>query len=113
MEEVKKVEKSSSDVEENKVMAAISYLGILFLIPLLAKKDSAYAQYHAKQGMILFIFEVLFSFVSMIPLIGWFVIMPIGSIISLVLLVMGLINALSGQTKPLPLIGSFADKFQI
>ena len=44
---------SSKDVEENKAMAAIGYLGILFLIPLLANKDSPFAQYHAKQGMVL------------------------------------------------------------
>ena len=36
------------DVEENKLIAAVGYLGILFLIPLLAKKDSPFAQFHAK-----------------------------------------------------------------
>lgn len=100
------------DVEENKVMAAIGYLGILFLIPLLAKKDSPFAQYHAKQGMVLFFCEVILGFVGWIPVIGWRVIAPIGSLIAFILLIIGLVNALSGKTQPLPLIGGLAEKFK-
>ncbi len=47
------------DVEENKIMAVIAYFGILCLIPLLAKKDSPYAQFHAKQGLVLFITGII------------------------------------------------------
>ena len=60
-----------SDAEQNKGMAAIAYIGILFLIPLLAKKDSEFAQYHAKQGLVLFIVDIIASFLSWIPVIGW------------------------------------------
>jgi uncharacterized membrane protein len=45
-------------IEDDKVIAAIAYLGILFLIPLLLKKNSKFAIYHARQGLVLFALEV-------------------------------------------------------
>lgn len=103
----------SKDVEENKVWAAIGYLGILFLIPLLAKKDSPYAQYHAKQGLALFIAGLIVGVASALPLIGWFLIAPIGGILLLILFIIGLINALGGKTQPLPVIGKMAEGLKI
>ncbi|MBI4032140.1 hypothetical protein HY374_00360 [Candidatus Berkelbacteria bacterium] len=99
---------SSNDVEQNKIWAVIGYLGILFLIPLLAKKDSPYAQYHAKQGMVLFLVGFIASFVIWVPLIGWA--LGIGLF---VLWLMGIINALGGKMSPVPLIGQFAEKLNI
>lgn len=102
-----------NDAEENKVLAAIAYIWILFLVPMFLKKDSAFAQYHAKQGLVLFIFELIVMFLGWVPMIGWFILAPIGSIISLILFIIGLINALSGKKQPLPLIGAYAEKLNI
>jgi len=113
-EEVKEAPKTGSkDVEENKVWAAIGYLGILFLIPLLAKKDSPYAQYHAKQGLALFLAGLIVGAASAIPFIGWFIVAPIGGIILLILFVIGLINSLGGKMQPLPVIGKMAENLKI
>ena len=101
------------DIQENKAMAAIGYLGILFLIPLLAKKDSPYAQYHAKQGMVLFIAEVIIGFLGWIPFLGWFVLVPLGSLFCFILFIIGLLNALGGKTQPLPVIGGLAEKIGV
>ena len=96
-----------------------AFLGVFltiigFLIVLLAKKDDKYAMYYAKQGLVLFIAVVIVSIVgSIIPLIGWFIILPVGNLILLILWIIGWINALSGKEKPIPLIGKFADKFNI
>ncbi len=103
---------TQEDVQENKIMALLGYLGILLLIPLLAKKDSPYAQFHAKQGLVLLIAWIGTGVIGIIPVLGW-VLAPICSIILLVFLIIGIINALSGQVKPLPLIGKYADKFNI
>lgn len=100
------------DVQQNKGMAFLAYLGILVLIPLLAKKDSPYAQFHAKQGLVLLLAWVAIGIVGAIPVIGW-VVGPIGGIFLLVLFVMGVVNSLSGKAKDLPLIGQFAHKFNI
>jgi len=101
-----------SDVEENKVIAAIGYIGILFLIPLLAKKDSAFAQYHAKQGLVLFIFEIICSVLAAIPVLGW-ILSPIGYVIGVILFIMGLVNALGGKSVPLPIIGKYGENIKI
>ena len=97
---------------EKDLIAILSYLGILFLIPMLASKDNAFAQFHAKQGLVLFIAEVATGFLGAIPILGWFVILPIGSIIWFVLSIIGIVNVLGGKQTPLPIIGKFAGKFK-
>lgn len=100
------------EVEEGKAWAAIGYLGILFLVPLLAKKDNAFALYHAKQGMVLFIAYIIVSFLAAIPFVGWVV----GVVIYLllfILFIIGLMNALSGKKKPLPVIGQYGERINI
>lgn len=103
-----------ADIEANKAMGIISYLGFLCLIPLFTKKDSAYAQFHAKQGLNLFILEIVFSIVMSVltfvfamiklPIIGMLVSMIL-SLVLLVLFIIGLINAFGGKAKELPIIG--------
>ena len=92
------------DVEDNKIMAVLAYL--IFLIPLLAAKDSPFAKYHTNQGCVLFLLAVVINIVgSIIPFIGWFLIIPIGNLLVVILAVIGIINAINGVKKPLPIIG--------
>ena len=98
------------DIEENKWIACLAYLGILFLIPLLAKKDSPYSQFHAKQGIVLFLGWIAASVINVIPILGQ-IIFVIASLFFLVLFFIGVINALSGKAKELPLIGQLGHKF--
>ena len=92
------------DIEKNKVMGLLAY--ILFFIPLLAAKDSPFARYHANQGLVLFLAAILSSVILIIPILGW-IIAPILSIVITVLAVIGIINALNGKAKELPMIGKF------
>jgi len=92
------------DAQKNKAMVVLAYL--IFLIPLLFAKDSAFAKYHTNQGFVLFLLVVAINIVgSIIPFIGWFIIIPIGNLVVLVLAVLGIINVLKGLKKPLPVIG--------
>jgi len=94
------------DIEKNKGMAILAY--IIFLIPLLAAKDSKFAMYHANQGLVLFLLALAVNVVGgIIPFIGWFIILPLGNLLVVVLAILGIINAAKGETKPLPLIGGF------
>lgn len=96
------------DEQQLKVISALGYLGILFLVPFLMFPKEKYAVFHANQGLLLLITGVVISVVgSVIPILGWFIILPFGSIFTLVLFVMGIINAMGGKMKRLPLIGSF------
>jgi len=96
---------------EKDLTTILSYLGILFLVPLIASKDNAFAQFHAKQGLVLFIAEVATMMIVWIPFLGWFVGM-ICWIIWVILSITGIINVLNGKQVPLPIIGKFAQKFK-
>lgn len=91
-------------MESNKLMAAISYIWILFLVPLLAAKDDAFARFHANQGLLLFLASIALGIISIIPFIGP-IISAIGGIVTFVFMILGIINALKGEMKPLPFIG--------
>lgn len=94
-----------NDIESNKTMALLAY--IIFFIPLLAAKDSKYARYHANQGLILLLAAIAINIIgSIIPIIGWFIIIPLGDVAVFVLAIIGIINASKGEAKPLPVIGS-------
>ena len=92
------------DIEKNKAMGLLAY--ILFFIPLLAAKDSPFARYHANQGLVLFICGLIASVVWIIPILGW-IVAPILSIVITVLAVIGIINAVNGKAKELPIIGKY------
>ncbi|HMN19710.1 MAG TPA: hypothetical protein PKA31_03930 [Candidatus Moranbacteria bacterium] len=92
------------DVSENKLWALLGYLGVLCLIPLLGRKESAFAQFHAKQGLVLLIGWV----VSWFPVFGWVI-----GVIVLVFSIMGIINVLSGKKEKLPIVGDLAEKINL
>lgn len=98
-------------------MSLFSYSGILFLIPLLAAKDSRFARFHAGQGLNLCLAGIAYSIVygiltALFALISWGAAAVIGTILGIaslgfvVLVIMGLINVCKGEMKPLPLIGN-------
>lgn len=109
----------SADAQNNKLMGVLAY--IIFLVPLLAApKDSKFARFHTNQGMVLciaavawnilsfvltFILAMFDSFITgilslLIGFLGFAVSIAIG-----VFAILGIVNALNGKMKPLPLIG--------
>ncbi|MEO5927819.1 MAG: DUF4870 domain-containing protein [Patescibacteria group bacterium] len=98
------------DIDDNKVLAAIGYIGILSLIPLLAKKDSKFCQEHGKQGFILFLFEVVVMILGMVPVIGWLIIGPVGSLLALILSLVCIIKTLQGTFWEIPVLGQYRKK---
>lgn len=95
---------------KNTGMAVVAY--IIFFLPLLteAKKDP-FVKYHVKQGLTLFIAGLLARVIVLVPFIGWMLLWPY-NILIFILFVTGVMNALGGNQKPLPLIGKFAEKFK-
>lgn len=101
------------DIEKNKVFGVLAYIGILFLVPLLAAPQSKFARYHTNQGLVLFIAFLIASagagVLAMVPFVGCIAVLlwPVIAVAGLVLMIIGIVNAASGQYKPLPLIGHF------
>ncbi len=98
-----------------------AFLGVFltvigFIIALALKKNDKYIMYYGKQGLVLFIAWLIIWVISMIlmfvPVLGWLV-MTVLYLGILVLWIFGLIYSLSGQMKPIPLIGNFADKIPL
>ncbi|MCX6811465.1 MAG: hypothetical protein NT039_02110 [Candidatus Berkelbacteria bacterium] len=102
------------DIEKNKGMAVLSYIGILCLIPLLAAKESKFAQFHAKQGLVLFLFEIVVGILYAIPVINvvMFFIGWILYILVLILAIMGIVYTLQGKYWKMPVLGGLAEKFK-
>lgn len=99
--------KSSAASQNEVVFAILAYIGILFIVPLLAAKDSKFAMYHANQGLVLFLAELIAGFAAAIlsvALIG-FLLMPLVWLVSFILMIIGIMNAANKQMKPLPIIG--------
>ncbi len=93
------------DIEENKTIAAIGYVWILCLVPLLLKRKSPFAQFHAKQALILFIIEVI----------GW-VIPGLGIILiilAMIYAVIGIAMALEGKYWKMPFLYQFVEKLNL
>ena len=110
--ETDQVSEAPKKVEDDKLMGILSYIGILCLIPLLTKKDDEFVFFHAKQGLVLFIAEVITTFVAVIPILGW-IIAPIAGLIWFLLSIIGIINVLGDKKKELPVLGKYAVKIKI
>jgi len=106
-----------ADIQQNKNIAWLSYMGILFLIPMLARKYSDFCQYHVKQGATLFCLYLVYTIANRIFLAIVGAILP-GSVYSLfsflfsliglaffVVAILGIVNAAGGRKKPLPIVG--------
>lgn len=100
---------STTGVSENMLFAALSYVGVLVLIPLLLRRDDPYVSFHAKQGLV-----ILIGFVIALLAARWAPV--VGNVLFLILLlvdVVALVQALLGRWWKIPLLGLVADMFRI
>lgn len=116
-----------TDIKQNKVMAVLSYIGLLVFIPIFAAKNSKYAKFHASQGLNITIVSVLqfivINFLAMIVRtvfygsivfgpkgILLFLLSTINTVMAVVLFALaiyGIVNAVQGKCKKLPILGKF------
>ncbi|MCU0678823.1 MAG: hypothetical protein MUC28_00030 [Planctomycetes bacterium] len=108
MTEEKKSSADNKDIQENKTIAALSYVWILCLVPLLGKRQSKFAQFHAKQGLILFIIELIAAFLVWFPLFGQLLMLAL-----ILISVMGVVKALKGEWWKMPYIYDWSKKINL
>lgn len=100
-----------------KVQSILSYVGILWLVAFFAGKEERndLSRYHLKQGLGLWIIAILFNIAAYIVIIiapGIASLLGLVSILFLILMVFGIINAANEVKKPIPLVGKlFENKF--
>ncbi len=105
------------DITNNKTMAILAYFGPLVLIPIFAAKGSKFARFHSNQGLLLLLacvaWGIVYAILNAILLaISWrlfFISSIIGflSVVFLILCIIGIVNAVNGRAKELPVIGKF------
>ncbi|MDQ5892995.1 MAG: hypothetical protein QG640_5, partial [Patescibacteria group bacterium] len=69
-------------------------------------------KYHIKQGLVLLVIEVALYLIGSMMYVLWSVI-NIAQILVVILAVIGIVNAVKGREKSLPLVGKFAEHFKI
>lgn len=94
-----------SDQGTNKFISALAYVGILVVVPLVVDSNNSDYRFHANQGIILMICGLAIGVLSNIPVVGF--IASLGGIAIFVLSIMGIINAINGEQKELPIIGQY------
>lgn len=103
------------EIQEGKAFAVLSYalslVGLPFFIVPLVMRNNAFALYHAKQCLMLWLGGIATGVVAAalsVICIG-LVLGPILGIALVVLAIMGLINAAKEEVKPLPIIGKWGE----
>ncbi len=96
----------------DRLMAALGYVGALCLIPLIFARQSPFAQEHAKQGLVLSLIAIVVKVFAPglwhIPF-GGLLVMVAGFAI-FITAIMGLVKALQGEKFEIPYISDWARK---
>ncbi len=96
---------SSDEIEEGKALAILAYVPVLCFVPFIqGKGTNRFAYEHGKQGVILFLFEI----VALLGAFFWKAALFIAAVAALV----GIIYVLQGKRWKLPVIGDLADKIE-
>ena len=105
-------EAKNSEVEEGKFFAVISYISFLCILALVLKKENKFAVHHAKQGLVLFVFESAVFIISIVPILGWLV-GWLGFMGFLFFSLWGMFAAYQGSYLRLPILAKIADKIAL
>ena len=109
---IDKISFSARDIDSNKIIASLSYIFILCLVPLLLQKKSAYAQFHARQGLTITVAWFVLWVFGIIPILGWIVAF-FGNILLLIVSIAGVIKTLNGESWQIPYIYEWSKKWNL
>jgi len=99
-----------STIDEGKTMAIISYITVIGLIVayfMNKSKNNEFTKFHIGQSLRIFILGIVISIaVTVLVMVTGVTILRFLSYVPLVLLVLGVMNAVNGKAAPLPVIGT-------
>lgn len=97
--------------DEGRMAAIMAYIPLLCFVPLLSMKENKEARFHARQGVLLFLIElvaVLFLVDAISDLVFKGILFGAAA-----LSVAGIVFAVQGRNYRLPIIGDLADKAKL
>jgi uncharacterized membrane protein len=97
--------------DDGRLAAIMSYIPFLCFIPLLNMKHNSEARFHARQGVMLFLIELV-AFLFLFDRISQFVFTAV-LIVAVALSMAGIYFALQGKNYRLPIVGDLADKSKL
>ena len=106
---MRQVNITPEEAESGKGMAIVAYF--IFFVPLIMEdaKRNKFVMFHTEQAILLLILNIIALIITMVTCgIGFVLYIPV-----LIFYVLGIINAVKGEAKPLPLIGQFGEKFNL
>lgn len=114
---------------ESRAIAAIGYLPLLFLVPLLAGRGDEHQRFHGRQSLLLFLtFALLWAAIWFLVLVfgrilgdaillgfffralAWFLRSIVGTLLSLgyiAMMILGIVHAVSGRCWVMPFLGRY------
>ncbi len=126
------VERSSSDAI---LLATVGYVPLLFFLPLFVGTKEPFAKFHGRQSLVLFAVVVAFNIAvgvtdlilgrilgSMFLLgfffraVAWLVHYPAGFVVAVayaVLVIIGIVQAATGQYWRIPVVGVYAERLKL
>jgi uncharacterized membrane protein len=97
------------------VAGALAYITVIPAILFLVLPDynkKPFVRFHAFQCLCLAACWIVLSFVcGVIPILGWFVLLPLVGLTMLVTVIMCIVKAYGGEKWKVPVVGNFAEKF--
>lgn len=103
---------ATSSGDKKILMAVLAYLSILIIIPFLMAREDAFVKHHLKQGLVLFALWIIVWVADQMiwSLYAVFGLLQFGIF---VLAIIGIVNAIQGNMKEVPLVGQFGKSFNI
>jgi len=92
------------------VLGVMSYLGVLCLVPLIVNRDDEVVHFHAKQGLVLWVWSVLALLFLQIPGVGK-LLFSTSVMAILVCSVIGILSVLLGKAWKIPLVNNVSNVF--
>lgn len=99
--------------EGDRLAAALGWLWVLSVVILLLKRDSAFVQFHARQGFLVFLVSVLlWTVLAFFGTAGWLLLWLV-RLVAFGVIVVGFTAALRGRRWEVPLLGPLAAKLPL
>ncbi len=91
------------------ILGVMSYMGVLCFVPLVTNSDDEFVRFHARQGLIIWIWSVLAVMALYLPGLGK-VIFSMSAMGVLVISIIGVVSVVFSKVWKLPVIHNLASK---
>ena len=89
---------------DKKVTSIVAYLSWIGLLIAFVAGDREGAKFHLNQSLVIWLAGIVLGVVMIVPVLGWLVDL-VGGIFLFICWIIGLVSAIQGQEKEIPLLG--------